>query len=101
MVTEHLRDRLDRLLTIAENGQDVKLRWQIAFILDIVPHTLCEIQKDILTINKPRIKNLMGRTAPYRKDKCIRELQSHSKREDMLGQISDLIARIAMSSECD
>lgn len=99
MATEHLRERLDRLLTMAENGKDGKLRGYIAFILDIIPSTLPEIQKDILVINKPKIKSLMGRTQAYRKDKCMRELTTYNKREDLLGQICDLIVRIATDSE--
>lgn len=101
MSTSHLRDRLDRLLNIAENGKDGMLRGKIAFILDIIPPTLPEIQKDLLVVDKPKIKDLMGRTKPYRKDKCMRELTTYNKREDLFGQICDLIARIAASNSCE
>lgn len=101
MATEHLRERLDRLLTMAETSKDGMLRGKVAFILDIIPPTMPEIQPEILVINKPRIKDLMGRTKPYRKDKCMRELTTYNKREDLFGQICDLIARIASDREVE
>ncbi len=101
MATEHLRERLDRLLTMAENGKDGMLRGKIAFILDIIPSTMPEIQPAILVVDKPRIKDLMGRTKPYRKDKCMRELTTYNKREDLFGQICDLIVRIFSDREIE
>ena len=99
MATLHLRDRLDRLMSMAENGKDPAVRGHVAFILDIIPKTLPEIQKDILVINKPKIKDLMGMTSPYRRDKCIKELMTYSNKVDLFGQICDLILRIATNVE--
>lgn len=99
MSTAALRDRLDRLLTLVENGKDGMVRGYVAFVLDIIPPTLPEIQKDILVINKPMIKKLMGRTPPYRKDKAVKEIMLYSHREDLLGQVCNLILRIATNVE--
>lgn len=96
--TAPLRERLDKLLTLAENGSDGVLRSKIATILDTIPSTLPEIQKDILTIGKPKIRSMMNRGKPYRRDKALKELRKYNYREDMFGQICDLILRIAISS---
>lgn len=99
MSTIHLRERLDKLLMMTENSSDATLRAKVATILDIIPATLPEIQKDILVINKPKIKNMMGRLKPWRKDKVIRELKKSNYREDLFGQVCDLILRISNSTE--
>lgn len=95
MSTQNLRIRLDKLLGMLDKSSDGRTKGLVAFVLDTIPSTLPEIQKDILVIDRPSIKALMGRTAPYRKDKCIRELTTYNRREDILGQICDLILRIA------
>lgn len=98
MSTAPLRERLDKLMMMAENGSDGVLRSKIATILDTIPSTLPEIQKDILTIGKPKIRGMMNRGKPYRRDKALKELRKYNYREDMFGQICDLILRIAVSS---
>lgn len=99
MSTMHLRDRLDKLLMLAENGKDASLQARVATILDIIPTTLPEVQKQILVVNKPKLKGMMGRLKPWRKDKVIKELKKSNYREDLFGQICDLIFRIATTTE--
>lgn len=98
MSTAPLRERLEKLLMIAENGSNGVLRSQVATILDCIPSTLPEIQKDILVVDKPKIRSMMGRGKPYRRDKALKELRKYNFREDLFGQICDLILRIAISS---
>lgn len=99
MATAHLRERLDRLLMIVEESKDLRNKGLVAFILDIIPETLPEIQKDILVIGKPSIYSLMGRTKTYRRDRAVKELSNYSTREDIFGQICDLMLRIGTNVE--
>ncbi len=98
MSTTPLRERLEKLLTIAENSKDGVIRSQVATILDCIPSSLPEIQKNILVAGKPKIRSMMGHGKPYRRDKALKELRKYNFREDLFGQICDLILRIAISS---
>jgi hypothetical protein len=98
-MSEHLRERLDRLLMLVEQGKDESLRDKVAWILNIIPITLSEINAQILVVDKPNLKKLMGITHAYKTKKAIIELQKYQKREDLLGQVCDLILRIATNQE--
>ena len=92
----HLREKLDNLLFTVENGSNGTLQEQIAWMLDIIPRSLPEINRDILVLEKPKLKALLGRWKPLARKAALEELRDLRTREDIIGRVGDLIYRIAI-----
>ena len=94
-----LRERLDRLLSLIEQSSDIDLRNQVARLIDILPAKSTAFHRDLLVLEKPRLKRLLGRHDHLSKNKAMAEYASHRKREDAFGQICDLMYQIIEGQE--
>lgn len=94
-----LREKLDELLYVVENGSADTMRDRVAWIIDMVPKNITEINKNILVIDKPKLACLVGKWRPMSRNGLTVELGILRKREDLIGRISDIIYRLAFEEE--
>lgn len=95
----HLRHRLDHILGLIENGKDDKVRAEVMRVISIIPPTMTTVNKDLLVCNKPRLAGLLGLTQPLTRTKALAELERFRRREDLFGQVCDLLIRIGLDEE--
>lgn len=90
-----LHDRLNRLLKMVETGRSDDVRRQVAYLLDTIPSSIPDVNKQILCAAKPNLSALIGLRRPFKREKAISELRKISNRTDLLGQVADVILQLA------
>lgn len=97
----HLRHRLDRILGLVESSKDKGLRNEVMRVINLIPPSMTAINKELLTCKHPQLNELLGMTEPLTRSKALAELERYRNREDLFGQVCDLLIRIGLDEEED
>lgn len=102
MNDRYMRERLDRVLMLVENGKNSLVQEQTAWLISIIPDRMPFLKRGILLIEKPvltamvdaAITNNKENGRRYSQAKALEQFKEFRAREDMIGQICDMFVNL-------
>lgn len=92
--THGLRLRLKHLLDMAERSDNEEVHDDVAWMIGNLPKSEVAINKEILMINHPKLAEQIASCTPLRRTKAIAVLRGLRGREDLKGQVADVLLQI-------